>query len=252
MRCDALSFDLDGTVIDYSVSSMRALEAIGGHRSVLPQWYEVSAGSEAALDRGLLSVEEFEHDRIRRFHEACYGRHLSGSELSDLVAVRRSTVLESVRLFPDAVRMLRSIEALGIRCVAVSNSFAGLRDDIVDRLGLAKYFSYVQFCGDGAHRKPDGEAFSEGLRVLGLPAARVVHIGDEFDADVMGARNAGLQGVHINRSGVVCSHAGVCVPSLDVPLERHADGFAVRFGPDSAAEESGPARSPAGAASPTS
>ncbi|WP_371617715.1 HAD family hydrolase [Streptomyces sp. NBC_00454] len=230
MRCDALSFDLDGTVIDYSVSSVRALEAIGGHRSDLRRWYELSAPSESALDRGLLSVDEFEPDRIRRFHEVCYGRHLSESELSDLVAVRRSTVLESVSLFPDAVRLLRSIEKAGMKCIAVSNSFAGLRDDIVDRLGIAKYFSHVRYCGDGLHRKPTAEAFSDGLEALGTPAARVVHIGDEFDTDVVGARNAGLRGVHINRSGGTCSHTGVCVPSLDVPLERIDDGFFVQFG----------------------
>lgn len=230
MRCDALSLDLDGTVIDYSVSTIRALEAIGGHRSALPQWAEVSTGAERALNEGALSVEEFERDRIRRFHDLCYGRHLSESELCDLVAGRRSSVLDSVSLFPDAVQLLESIEVLGLRCIAVSNSFAGLREDIVHRLGIAKYFSYVEFCGDGVHRKPDGEAFSGALQILGGPAAHVVHIGDEVHADVIGARNAGLQGVHVNRSGAVCSHTGDCVPSLDVSLERREDGFLVHFG----------------------
>ncbi|MET9697956.1 HAD family hydrolase [Streptomyces sp. NPDC006529] len=228
MRCDALSFDLDGTLIDYADSSLRALEAIGGHRSDLPRWYEVSAGVESALDRGLLPVEEFDHDRIRRFHAACHGRRLSASELDGLVAVRRSTVLGAVRLYPDAVRLLRSIEALGVPCIAVSNSYAALRDDIVERLGLSAYFTHVRFCGDGVHRKPAGEAFAEGLALLGdalgTTAVRVVHIGDEFDADVVGALNAGVRGVHVNRSGRTCAHTGVCVPSLDVPLERHADG----------------------------
>lgn len=269
MRCDALSLDLDGTIIDYSVSTIRALEAIGGHSSALPKWCEVSAGVEYALDRGLLPVAEFERDGIRRFHDACYGRQLSESELCDLVAVRRSTVLGSVRLFPDAARFLSSTEMLGIRCIAVSNSFAGLRDDIVDRLGLAKYFSYVKFCGDGVHRKPEGEAFSDGLKMLGGPAASVVHMGDEFEADVLGARNAGLQGVHVNRSGGVCSHtgshAGVCVSSLDFSLERHDDGLSLRFGSElcltvedrylgagTVPDESGASRSPARAVAPTS
>lgn len=224
MRCDALSLDLDGTVIDYSVSSVRALEAIGGHRSDLSKWYELSVPSETALDRGLLPVEEFEHDRIRRFFDVHHGRHLSESELRELVAARRDAVLESVGLYPDAVRFLESAAALGVPCIALSNSYAGLRDDIVDRLGIAGYFTYVQYCGDGVHRKPDREAFSDGLAVLGVPAARVVHIGDEVGTDVLGARNAGLQGVHVNRSGADCSHDGFCVASLDATLERHADG----------------------------
>ncbi|MCJ1677463.1 HAD-IA family hydrolase [Streptomyces sp. APSN-46.1] len=230
MRCDALSLDLDETLIDYSVSSPRALEAIGGRRSDLPRWYEVSAQADRDLDRGLLPVEEYERERIRRFHDACHGRSLSASELDELVARRRGAVLASVRLFPDAVRFLDTVAALGIRCVAVSNSFAALREDIVRHLDLAKYFSHITYCGDGVHRKPAMEAFSGGLAALG-GAEAVVHIGDEYEADVIGAGNAGLQGVHVNRSGGGCAHAGACVASLDVSLERHAHGVLLRFGP---------------------
>ncbi|WP_256103232.1 HAD family hydrolase [Streptomyces sp. ODS05-4] len=235
MRYEALSFDLDGTLIDYSVSSARALEAIGGHRSDLPVWYEVSAGVEAALDRGLIPVAAFERDRIRRFHRVRFGRPPSEAELRGLVAARRDAVLDAVRVFPDAARLLASAAALGVECVAVSNSYAALREEILDRLDLARAFSHVAFCGDGAHRKPDRRAFAAALGVLGRPAESVLHIGDEVDADVVGARNAGLAGVHVRRSGGVCAPHGVCVPSLDLVLERRGRGFTARFGTDAAA-----------------
>lgn len=230
MRCDALSLDLDDTVIDYSLSSVRALEAIGGRGSDLPLWSEVSAGVESDLNRGLLSVEEFERERIRRFYDVHYGRTLSGAEVGELVSVRRRSVLESVALFPDAVRFLRTVEMLGIKCIAVSNAFAELRQDIIDGLGLARHFVHMKFCGGGGVRKPDGESFSDGLGILGAEPGRVVHIGDEVDADVMGARNAGLSAVHVNRSGGGCSHVGACVPSLDVSLGRHEGDVVVQVG----------------------
>ncbi|MFE0775979.1 HAD-IA family hydrolase [Streptomyces sp. NPDC058861] len=228
MRCDAFSLDLDETLIDYSVSSVRALEAIGGHRSDLPRWHEVSARADRDVNRGLLPAEEYERDRIRRFHEARHGRSLPAPELDDLVAARRAAVLASVRLFPDAVRFLASAEELGVPCVAVSNSFAVLREDIVRRLDLARHFAHIKYCGDDVHRKPAKQAFSDGLAALG-GAEAVVHIGDEYEADVVGAGNAGLRGVHVNRSGTGCAHAGACVTSLDVSLERHAHGHFVRF-----------------------
>ncbi|WEH39577.1 HAD family hydrolase [Streptomyces sp. NBC_01218] len=224
MRCDAISFDLDETLIDYSVSSVRALEAIGGRPSDLPRWYEASARADREMNRGALPAAEYDDERIGRFHAACHGRSPSASELRDLVDRRRDAVLTHVRLFPDAVRFLASVRAHGITCVAVSNSFAVLREDIVRRLGLETHLTHVTYCGDGVHRKPAKEAFADGLAALG-GADAVVHIGDEYEADIVGAGNAGLQGVHVNRSGGRCAHAGTCVTSLDLPLERRENGL---------------------------
>lgn len=247
MRCAALSLDLDETVVDYSESTLRALEAIGGHRSDLALWRAVSARAESALDEGALPVEELDRVRIRRFHEACSGRSPSEHELSALVAARRAAVLGSVRAFPDALRLLDAAASLGLRCIAVSNSYAALREGIVERLGLARYFTHVTFCGDGPDRKPDATAFHSGLQALGCPAELLVHIGDELRSDVGGARAAGAQGVHLDRSGGGCRHAEPCLTSLDASIEHHRSGPVLRFtsGLGLAVEARHPGTSPA-------
>lgn len=241
MRCDGLSLDLDETVVDYSVSTVRALAAIGGSPSDLALWRAVSARAEEELDAGATSVAEFERSRVRSFHHERSGRILAESELIRLVAARCSSVLESVRVFPDALRLLERARALGLRCIAVSNSYSALRDGVVDRLGLAPYFAHVTFCGDGGPRKPDARAFDGGLQALGCPPERLVHIGDELGSDVVGARNAGAQGVHLNRSRADCRHAEPCIASLDLPLERDGSAVVVRLG------HGARARPPAGA-----
>jgi FMN phosphatase YigB (HAD superfamily) len=45
------------------------------------------------------------------------------------------------------------------------------------------------------------------LDAAGLEAARVAHIGDDPDADVGGARGAGLAAVWVNRGGRIWPHA---------------------------------------------
>ncbi len=244
MHCDGLSLDLDETVVDYFVSTVRALGAIGGSPADLALWRAVSARAEKALDEGAISVAELERTRVRSFHHELSGRILAEPELTRLVAARRSSVLESVRVFPHALRLLDRARVLGLRCIAVSNSYSALRDGVVDRLGLAPYFTHVTFCGDGGPRKPDGRAFDDGLRALGCPPERLVHIGDELGSDVVGARNAGAQGVHLNRSRADCRHAEPCIASLDVPLERDGSGAVVHLG------HGARARPPAGAQRP--
>lgn len=229
MQCDVLSLDLDGTLIDYSVSTVRALEGIGGSAADLRWWHKVSADSETAVEQGRLSIDEFEHDRVRAFYDQCIGRQLTDDELDDLVAVRRSCVLKHVRLYPDAMHFLEITKILGLRCVCLSNSYTELRDTIIRQLDVSKYFTDIIFCGSREFRKPDQRAFAEVERAIDSRTQEIVHIGDEVATDVVGAKNSGWQTVHVNRSGDSCSHEGLCVTSLDVTFQKYQGGTVLSF-----------------------
>jgi putative hydrolase of the HAD superfamily len=49
--------------------------------------------------------------------------------------------------------------------------------------------------------KPDPLIFRRALDLLGVEAARAVHVGDSLDTDVDGARAAGIRAVLIAREG---------------------------------------------------
>jgi putative hydrolase of the HAD superfamily len=66
--------------------------------------------------------------------------------------------------------------------------------------GLDDYFDLL-VGADGGAGKPEVAIFQEALQRLGLDPARVWHAGDRLDADVLGANNAGLISVWLNRSG---------------------------------------------------
>jgi putative hydrolase of the HAD superfamily len=51
--------------------------------------------------------------------------------------------------------------------------------------------------------KPHPAIFHHALTQLGLDPAVVWHVGDRLDADVLGAHNAGLTSVWLNRQGAV-------------------------------------------------
>ncbi len=63
--------------------------------------------------------------------------------------------------------------------------------------------------------KPHREIFDEALRVSGLKAEEVLHVGDSVISDVRGAFSAGIRPVLLDRTGKqTCSEAAV-IHSMD-------------------------------------
>jgi len=98
-----------------------------------------------------------------------------------------------VTFYPDA---LPALEALGARyrLFAISNGNADL-----ERCGIARFFEgHVTAAAAGA-AKPDARIFQALLALGGVEPADVVHVGDDPVTDMVGARNAGMHCVWLNR-----------------------------------------------------
>ena len=77
----------------------------------------------------------------------------------------------------------------------------------IERIGIAHLFRFSISSRDCGIAKPAPEIFHAACERLGLPPQAVLHVGDDPDLDVAGARAAGLRTAWINRSGAVWSHA---------------------------------------------
>jgi putative hydrolase of the HAD superfamily len=62
----------------------------------------------------------------------------------------------------------------------------------VDRIGIGQYFSAVFHANIKMRAKPHPDMFEAALRQLALPAARVMHVGDNAFNDVWGAQKLGM------------------------------------------------------------
>jgi HAD superfamily hydrolase (TIGR01509 family) len=98
-----------------------------------------------------------------------------------------------VELYDDVRPALVRLRAT-YRLFAVSNGNADL-----DRCGIAELFDgHITASAAGA-AKPDARIFAHLLRVAGVEAHEVLHIGDDPLADVVGATQAGIRAVWLNR-----------------------------------------------------
>jgi putative hydrolase of the HAD superfamily len=103
------------------------------------------------------------------------------------------------RIYDDVLPALDRLAAQGLRLAVISNWDERLRT-VLRCLDLDARFETIVVSCEVGHAKPHPAIFAEATRRLGLHADRILHIGDNPDADLLGARNAGLHAFQILRS----------------------------------------------------
>jgi putative hydrolase of the HAD superfamily len=159
----------------HDTASMRAMRA-----SVAAEFPERSHDMTFLRHRALTA----------QFAAAGYPGRLSDEALEVFLHARnRVEFYDDVR---PALRRLRS----RYRLFALSNGNADLH-----RCGIGDLFDgHVTAISAGA-AKPDARIYAALLRMAGVSAAEIMHVGDDPLADVDGARQAGMQSVWLNRGG---------------------------------------------------
>ncbi len=67
------------------------------------------------------------------------------------------------------------------------------------RVDLDRWLDRIYCFKKIGYKKPAREFFEAILKDLGLPAAQVIMVGDEYELDVLGAQSAGLRAVWFNQ-----------------------------------------------------
>jgi HAD superfamily hydrolase (TIGR01549 family) len=103
-----------------------------------------------------------------------------------------------LELYPDAKPALEFLSSVGCLMALVSNAPPDT-DKVVESLGLGKYLRSIIISGVVGYMKPHPEIFRIALGEQSVAPGEAIHIGDLYEADVVGARNAGIKGVLLDR-----------------------------------------------------
>jgi putative hydrolase of the HAD superfamily len=107
---------------------------------------------------------------------------------------------EAWQLYPETLPTLEHLQARGLTLGVISN-FDSRLFGLLEGLGIAHFFDPVVISTQVGAAKPETAIFAQALSRLGLQASEAIHIGDSYDADILGARTAGLTPVLVDRSG---------------------------------------------------
>ncbi len=102
-------------------------------------------------------------------------------------------------VYPDVPPTLNKWQAQGIQLGVLSN-FDSRLYPVLDALNLSEYFTSVTISTEVGAAKPHPEIFKVALAKHQSSREKVVHIGDSFKADYLGAKSAGIQGILVNRN----------------------------------------------------
>ncbi|WP_405091478.1 HAD family hydrolase [Micromonospora sp. NBC_01392] len=196
----AVVFDADETLVDLRPAVTGALVAVLEEmRRWTPAAAEVSLadleGDWGAVFGALSAAPVGEIRRAalaRSLARAGLDAHLD--EFAALFFARRYALS---RPFPDvlpALAALRPHHLLG---------FATNGNSRAERCGLDGRFAFALYAHEGGlPKKPAPAFFAAVVAAAGLPATRIVHVGDSPEHDVVAAQRVGLRAVWLNRAGL--------------------------------------------------
>ncbi|MFO0629840.1 MAG: HAD family hydrolase [Polyangiales bacterium] len=121
------------------------------------------------------------------------------------------------RPIPGMIELVRALRARGVPNVVTSNS-EGHLVELAAELGWLDAFDAVVDSGRLGIEKPDPRIFAWAAGRIGVPPARVAHVGDAWSADFLGARGAGMRAV-LFRGGAAMP-VGAAYPEGDARCAR--------------------------------
>ena len=101
-------------------------------------------------------------------------------------------------VFPDVAPALGALRERGLVIGAVSNWVWQL-PELLHALDLVSHFDFIAASSRIGFEKPHPEIFRWALAQARAEPAEAIHVGDHLDADVEGARGAGIEPVLIDR-----------------------------------------------------
>jgi putative hydrolase of the HAD superfamily len=197
----AIIFDLDDTLWEVGPVIARAERAMRAYLATdYPRVLELHTAESMRDLRARMAIEHpaMRHDftwlRLESLRQLARAAGYADSMAEEAFAVFYQARNEVI-LYEDVVPTLERL-AGRFRLFAASNGNADLA-----AIGLSRFFEDSLAAREAGMLKPDPRIFELLLGRAGLEPATALHVGDDVQADVEGARRAGVTPVWVNRAG---------------------------------------------------
>ena len=100
--------------------------------------------------------------------------------------------------FPETIEVLEKLKK-DYKLVLVSNTDSFSVEEVIEKYDLKKYFDSMILSYQVGMLKTNPKMFDKALESVGVSKEDAIMVGDSIESDMVGARNAGVKGVLIDR-----------------------------------------------------
>jgi putative hydrolase of the HAD superfamily len=219
----AVFLDIDDTLVDFTSASRAALTAMIGRSDMWSLWERITDEYVGRVVDGELDYPTMHRRRTAAFLDAL-GVAVDEADAARFERRRAAGMRARFRLFDDVLPCLTRLRANGLRIAAVTNASGNHQRTKLEDLGLSPYIDHVAIAGEVGAAKPDPLIFHSACAAVDCEPHEAMHVGDRLRTDAVGARNAGLQAVWLNRAGAAESvPEGVTAINSLVELADHVE-----------------------------
>jgi HAD superfamily hydrolase (TIGR01509 family) len=166
-------------------------------REEVPLFREVDLGQRVgrvlARLRGMAPPEA-----PARWDDAAAGTLLEPDELEFTIETYSAAFVATMTPLPGVGPLLERLKARGFRLSILSNwPLAATIERYVEEHGWARHLDAVIVSQRIGTIKPHPEIFRQAAAILGSPPERILHVGDDWAADVVGASRAGWRTAYL-------------------------------------------------------
>lgn len=216
MQILALTLDLDDTLWPVLPALERADQAVDAwlqqHHPEVARVWPIEAMRElrarVAAER-LDLAHDFTTQRQLTMQQAFAACDIDAAPIEALWEIYFAA-RNRVELYPDSLPALQRITARW-PLASLTNGNADL-----ERVGIHMHFAHHICARDSGVAKPDPRIFLAAAERLGVAPGQILHVGDDPEMDMVGARDAGLRTAWINRDAQPWPTALGPPPELDL------------------------------------
>ena len=202
-----LFFDLDHTLWDFDANAKETLLEVyaffeleeKGVSPFISFYKHYLFHNEILWDRyhkGFISSEELKWKRMWR---TMLEFKLGSEQLARDMSAKFLEILPTKKiLFPHTIEILDYLKEKGYSLHLITNGFEKTQWSKINNSGLSKYFTHMITSEASNSLKPKKEIFEYALNKAGASLAESIMLGDNLDADIQGAINAGMDCIFVN------------------------------------------------------
>ncbi|SFS92826.1 haloacid dehalogenase type II [Halostagnicola kamekurae] len=191
-----ITFDSYSTLVDVDAAETALAERVDDPEPISKLWRARSLEYTFVANHvdAYQPFYEMNRDALQYALEA-HGVDISADERDQILAV-----YHELDVFDDVRDGLERLRDAGYDCYVVSNGNPEMLESMVAHADIEAYIEATISADEVRTFKPDAELYRHAAARTGTPIDEIAHVTAGW-FDVMGAQNAGMQGVWVDRKG---------------------------------------------------